>query len=73
MSPRGNEKCNKQIKQYTTYIKVGKEGRGTAILIKDCYQLTNIQNIPTGRGISGQFNGITINNIHPPAGTEKKR
>jgi exonuclease III len=35
--------------------------------------MTNIRRIPTGRGISGLFNGITIINLYATAGAEKKR
>jgi len=48
------------IRRYTSYINIGTEGRGTAILAKDSYLLANIQCIPTGRGISAHFNGIMI-------------
>jgi len=52
---------------------MGTEGRGTAILAKDSYLLTNIQRIPKGRGISAHFNGIRITNTYAPSGSEKKR
>jgi len=61
------------IRRYTSYINMGTECRGTAILAKDSYLLTNIQRIPTGRGISAYFNGIRIINIYAPSGSEKKR
>jgi exonuclease III len=38
------------IQRYTAYINIGSKGRGTAVLAKDCYHITNIQRIPTGRG-----------------------
>jgi exonuclease III len=52
---------------------MGSEGGGTAILAKDCYHITNIQRIPTGRGTSAQFNDIKIVNIYAPSGSERKR
>jgi len=52
---------------------MGTEGRGTAILAKDNYLLTNIQRIHTERGISAHFNGIRIINMYAPSGSEKKR
>ena len=61
------------IRRYTSYINMGTEDRGTAILAKDSYLLTNIQRIPTGRGISAHFNGIKIINIYAQSGSEKKR
>jgi len=61
------------IQRYTQYINVGTEGRGAAILFKGCYLITNIQRIPTGRGISAHFNGIRIIKTYAPARSEKKR
>jgi len=61
------------IRRYTSYINMGTEGRGTAILAKDRYLRTNIKRIPTGRGISEHFNGIRIIKIYAPSGSEKKR
>jgi exonuclease III len=67
-----NSKISK-IRRYTAYINMGTEGRGTAFLAKDSHVITNIQRIPTGRGISALFNGIKIINIYAPSGSEKKR
>jgi len=39
------------IQRYTSYINIGTEGGGTAILAQDSYLLTNTQRIPTGRGL----------------------
>jgi hypothetical protein len=61
------------FRRYTSHINMGTEGRGTAILAKDCFLLTDIHRIPTGRGISALFNGIRIINIYAPSGSEKKR
>ena len=52
---------------------MGTEGRGTAVIAKDGYILTNIQRIPTGRGIPAHFNGISVINIYTASGSEKKR
>jgi exonuclease III len=49
------------------------EGRGTAIITKEAYRMSNIRRIPNGRGISGRINGITIINLYAPAGTERNR
>jgi len=61
------------IRRNTPYINMGTQGRGTAILAKDSYLLTNIQRLPTGRGISAHFNGIRIINIYAPSCSEKRR
>ena len=36
------------IRRYTSYISMGTESRGSSILAKDSYLLTNIQCIPMG-------------------------
>ena len=50
------------IRRYASYINMGTEGRVNAILAKESYLITNIQRIPTGRGISAHFKGIRIIN-----------
>jgi hypothetical protein len=32
------------IRNYTAHVNIGIEGRGTAVLNKDCYQLTDMKN-----------------------------
>jgi exonuclease III len=59
------------IRNNSVRINIGPEGRGTAILIKDCYTLTDIQYMPTGRGITAFFNGVKILNLYAPSGSEK--
>jgi exonuclease III len=61
------------FRRYVSHIHMRTEGRGTAILAKDCYLLTDIHRIPSGRGISALFNGIRIINIYAPSGSENKR
>jgi exonuclease III len=61
------------ISQYTAHMNIGIDGRGTAILDKDGLILTNIQRIPSGRGIAATLNGIRIVNIYAPSGSEKRR
>jgi exonuclease III len=71
------EVTNSKITTIRRYVihQYGAEGRGTDILAKDSYLLTNIQRIITGRGLSAQFNGIRIINIYTYAtsGSDKKR
>jgi hypothetical protein len=45
--------------------------QGTAIPIKDCYTLMDIQYMPTGSGITALFNGVKILNAYAPYGSEK--
>jgi len=61
------------ISQYTAHMNIGTEGRGTAILAKEGLILTNIQRIPSGRGIAATLHGIRIVNIYAPSGSEKRR
>jgi exonuclease III len=56
------------IRNYSAHINIGSERRGTAILIKDCYTLTDINYMPTGRGITALFNGVKILNVYAPSG-----
>jgi exonuclease III len=58
--------------QYTAHMNIGTDGRGTAILAKDGLILTNIQRIPSGRGIAATLNGIRIVNIYAPSRSEKR-
>jgi len=61
------------ISQYTAHMNIGTEGRGTAILAKEGLLLTNIQRIPSGRGIAATLQGIRIVNLYAPSGSEKRR
>jgi exonuclease III len=61
------------IGNYTAHINIGTDGRETAILAKEGFTLTNIQRIPSGRGIAATLQGIRIVNIYAPSGSEKKR
>jgi endonuclease/exonuclease/phosphatase family metal-dependent hydrolase len=63
--------CN--TAQYTPYINVGIEGRGTALIVKDCYHMQNIKQIPNGRGTAGELDDTTIINIYALAGAEKRK
>jgi exonuclease III len=60
-------------RQYAQYINVGTGKRGTAILAKDGIILTDIRCLPSGRGITARYNGISLINIYAPSGSEKKQ
>jgi exonuclease III len=62
-----------RIRGYKSYINIGTESRGTTIIIKECYDLTNIKRIPTVRGLAAEFNNIKIVNIYAQSGSERKR
>ena len=51
----------------------GTDTRGTAILAKDGLALTNIQRLPSERGMYASFRGILLVNIYAPSGAEKRR
>jgi exonuclease III len=59
--------------RYTQYVNIGTEKRGTAILVKDGILLTDIKCLPSGRGITAKYNGISVINIYAPSGAEKKQ
>jgi exonuclease III len=61
------------IDRYTAHMNIGTDGRGTAILVKEGITLTDIQRIPSGRGIVATLNGIRLVRICAPSGSEKKR
>jgi exonuclease III len=61
------------VSQYTAHMNTGTDDRGTAILAKEGLILTNIQRIPSGRGIATTLNGIRIVNIYVPSRSEKRR
>jgi hypothetical protein len=42
---------------YRTYKNVGKSMRGTAFVTRDEMQLTNIAQLPSGRGMAAEFGG----------------
>ena len=56
-----------------SYINIGTEGRGTAIITKEDIELREIQRLPSGRGIAGRWNNLLIVNVYAPSGTGKKR
>jgi hypothetical protein len=61
------------VRRYTQHINVGTEKRGTAILAKDGIMLTDIRCLPSGRGITARYNGISLINIYAPSGFERKQ
>jgi hypothetical protein len=50
-------------RRYTTFVNIGAEQRGTAILVKDGLTITHTKRLPSGRGIAGTFNGTWFVNI----------
>jgi exonuclease III len=57
---------------YTTVTNMGTDKRGTALLVKDGLQVSDIRRIPTGRGIAARIENTWIINIYAPSGTARK-
>ena len=60
------------VNGYTTYLNIGANMRGTAILARHDYPLTKVTSLPTGRAIAADYNGIRLVNVYAPAGTAKR-
>jgi exonuclease III len=56
---------------YNIYLNIGANMRGTAILARQDYSLTNVTALPTGRAIAADYNGLRLVNLYAPAGTTK--
>jgi exonuclease III len=57
---------------YNVYYNVGPDMRGTAIMVKQKYLLTNITKIPLGRAIAADFREYRFVKIYAPSGTSKR-
>jgi exonuclease III len=57
---------------YITFANVGTEKRGTALLMKEGLQVSDIRRIPSGRGIAASIENTWIINIYAPSGTARK-
>jgi exonuclease III len=71
MPSRSYELKHHTIRIYSAHINLGSEGKGTAILIKDSHTLTDIEYMPTGRGITVLFNGVKILKVYVLSGSNK--
>jgi exonuclease III len=49
-----------EIHNRNIYVNIGTEHRGTAIVTKESITLTDIQRIPSGRGIAARWKDIYI-------------
>ena len=54
------------------HINQGTEGRGTASLLKEGLNISNVKRLPSGKGMAAVFNGTWILNIYAPSSAEKK-
>jgi exonuclease III len=62
-----------EIHNRNIYINIGTEHSGTAIITKENITLTDIQRLPSGRGIAARWRDLYITNVYAPSGTGKKR
>jgi exonuclease III len=60
------------IRGYETFDNVGTHTRGTSIVAREEFHLTNITILPTGRAIAAVYKGIQLVNIYAPSGTERR-
>jgi exonuclease III len=60
------------IHNYTSYLNIGTDQRGTAILIKNGITIRNVKRLPSGRGIAALFQGTWIINVYTPSGVQKR-
>ena len=61
------------INNYSAYVNTGANQLGTAILSKPGIVIQSIEQLPSGRGISGRFNGHGFVNIYAPSGNNKRQ
>ena len=61
-----------QVMGYATYLNIGAEMRGTAILAKQELSLTEVTLLPSGRAIAATHSGIRLINVYAPAGTARR-
>ena len=57
---------------YETFDNIGTQMRGTSIVARKEFHLTNITTLPTGRAIAAEYKGIQLINIYAPSGTERR-
>ena len=60
------------VRGFPAHINIGAHERGTAILTRDHIMLSDIECLPTGRGMATNFEGITLVNIYAPSGAERR-
>jgi hypothetical protein len=56
---------------YKSYLNIGTDQCGTAILIKNGITITNVKRLPSGKGIPALFQRTWIIHAYAPSGVEK--
>jgi exonuclease III len=57
---------------YATYLNIGADMRGTAIVPRHDFPLTDITSLPTGRAIAANHCGLRLINLYASAGTARR-
>jgi exonuclease III len=60
------------IRNYKTYLNIGSNLRGTAILVKYGIVVEDVKRLPTGRGIAAHILNKWFINVYAPSGAEKR-
>ena len=58
---------------YTAHLNVGINKRGTAILTREQISLTNITQLPSGRGMAASYQRVCFVNIYAPSDTANRQ
>jgi exonuclease III len=61
------------IHGYNTDYNIGRDLRGTALIVKERIHLTSIEKLPTGRAIATQYHQMLLSNIYVPSGSNARR
>jgi exonuclease III len=60
------------MRNYESYLNIGTNMRGTAILVKNGIEVGEVKRLPTGRGIAAHILNKWFINVYAPSGAEKK-
>jgi exonuclease III len=55
------------VTEYATYLNIGTNMRGTAIVARHDFPFTNITSLPTWRAIAANHGGLRLINVYAPA------
>jgi exonuclease III len=61
------------LQGYAAHTNVGTIGRGTAIVTREHYTLNNIVRLPSGRGMTADFEGLWLVNVYASSGATRKQ
>ena len=58
---------------YQSIVNLDENNRGTAILLKEGFEIQNVIKLCSGRGIACDVNGITLINVYAPSGNSNRQ